>query len=272
MLLAEMLLIVYGLLLAEQKNTTLFTANIRISRRIYITFMAAALVSRNPPVIAKTPPVLPGDRFVTADKPGQPPLFGNAGSGQYGRMIFPISTRRDADVFVQGLRRYDEALEVPNRSERSIKQTRPQATTRQEPAYQFWEAGLRRMAERREDRESWQYTPFNAPLMVDGRGGQRQYTASTQRANSVDITLPAQPSTQAYINREQMRWHRKETRGLDFFDNPTDRMAVHARHKVDFGSINFRHRMDVNDQTDWADANQLSRKAADPRAYRTTSG
>lgn len=232
----------------------------------------AALVSRKPPVLMPTVEALPGDRFVTADKPGQTPLFGNAGSGQYGRMIFPISTRRDADVFVQGLRRYDEALEVPDRSERKIVQARPQATTRVEPALQFWEQGLRRMAERREDRSSWQYMPFNAPAMANARGGQRQYTAGTQRANSVDITLPQQPSTQAYVNREQMRWHRNETRSFDWFDNPTDRMVVDTRHNVDFGSINFRHRMDVNDQTEWADANQLSRKAKDPRAYRTATG
>jgi hypothetical protein len=232
---------------------------------------AMAFVSISPPMVVQTPTDLP-DRFVTADKPGQSVLLGNAGSGQYGRMIFPMSTRRDPDVYQQPLRRYDEALEVPDRSDRAILQSRPRATTRSEPAVQFWAPGLRRMAERREDRSSWQYTPFNAPLMANARGGQRQYTPGTQRANSVEITLPQVPAMQAYVNREQMRWGRMNTQGVDLFDNPTDRLAIDTRHRIDFGSINFRHRMDVNDQTEWADTNQLSRKAIDPRGYRTASG
>ena len=229
--------------------------------------MAALVV---PPVMQPSAFALPGDRFVTADKPGQPILLGNAGSGQYGRMIFPMSTRRDADVYVQPLRRYDEAVEVPDRSERKIAQMRTQATTRQEPAVQFWESGMRFLAMRRDDRSSWQYTPFNAPIMANARGGQRQYTSQTQRANSVEITLPQVPSTQAYVNREQMRWNRPNTATFDMYDSPSSRITLDTRQRTDFGSVNFRLRLDVNDDSSWADANQLSRRAVDPRSYRTS--
>ena len=108
--------------------------------------------------------------------------------------------------------------------------------------------------------------------MANARGGQRQYTSQTQRANSVDITLPQVPSTQAYVNREQMRWHRPDTSAIDFYDNPSSRISLDTRQRTDFGSVNFRFRLDTNDDSAWADANQFSRKAADPRAYRTSQG